>query len=128
MDEPVTLDDLKTMLQITSNKSDSTLKLIIKKTTQALRFKLGLKSAEKFPEQLDFIGLEVCVRRYNRLANEGMKSYSQEGQSITFNTNDFDDFADDINSWRNDNGKNVKSLGKIAFVNGYGGPTNAPKQ
>ncbi len=128
MDEPVTLQDLKTMLQIKSTESDPLLALIIKQTTKSLRFKLSLKSDEKFPEQLDYIGLEVCIRRFNRLANEGINSYSQEGESITFNTNDFDEFLDDINQWREDNGKNVKSFGKVAFINGYGGMTNAPDQ
>ncbi|MCP8876515.1 phage head-tail connector protein [Latilactobacillus curvatus] len=128
MDEPVTLQDLKTMLQIKSTESDPLLALIIKQTTKSLRFKLSLMSDEKFPEQLDYIGLEVCIRRFNRLANEGMSSYSQEGESITFNTNDFDEFLDDINQWREDNGKNVKSFGNVAFINGYGGMTNAPDQ
>lgn len=123
--EVISLDDLKTMLQLTTDKHDALLKLIIKNTKQALRFKLSLSKDENIPEDLDFIMLEVCVRRYNRISNEGMASYSQEGESITFNSSDFDDFMDDINSWREQNGKNVKSLGHAQFFNPYRGDSRA---
>ena len=121
----VSLDDLKTMLQLTTDKQDALLKLIIKNTEQALSFKLSLSEDESIPNDLAFIALEVCVRRYNRISNEGMASYSQEGQSITFNSSDFDDFMDDINAWREQNGKNVKSLGHAQFFNPYRGDSRA---
>ncbi|EPC55547.1 phage protein [Lacticaseibacillus paracasei subsp. paracasei CNCM I-4270] len=117
--DPVTLDDLKTMMEIKSDAQDNVLNLIITNTTKALRFKLDLKPTEDFPEELSYIALEVCVRRYNRRKNEGMTSYEQEGQSFTFKSNDFDDFADDINDWKDANGKNATSLGTINFISGY---------
>lgn len=123
--EVVSLSDLKTMLQLTTDKQDSLLNLIIKNTEQALSFKLSLSEDESIPEDLAFIALEVCVRRYNRISNEGMASYSQEGQSITFNSSDFDDFMDDINAWREQNGKNVRSLGHVQFFNPYRGDSCA---
>lgn len=125
MDKSVTLANLKTMLQLKSNKQDGLLDLIINNTEQALRFKLGLTQKDEFPSELGFVSLEVCVRRYNRISNEGMASYSQEGQSITFNSSDFDDFESDINTWREQNGKNVKSLGKVHFINPYRGGSRA---
>ena len=121
----VGLDDLKTMLQLTTDKHDALLKLLMKNTEQALNFKLSLTQDEKIPEDLAFIALEVCVRRYNRISNEGMASYSQEGESITFNSSDFDEFMDDIDSWREQNGKNVKSLGHVQFFNPYRGDSRA---
>ena len=110
------LSDLKTMLQIKDDKRDDILILIVKNTTQALRFKLGLKASEKVPEQLDYIALEVSVKRYNRLANEGMSSYSQEGESITFSANDFDEFMDDIDAWKDENGMKDNMSGRILFL------------
>lgn len=117
--DPVKLDDLKTMMEIKSDAQDDVLNLIITNTTKALRFKLDLKPTDDFPEELSYIALEVCVRRYNRRKNEGMTSYEQEGQSFTFKSNDFDDFADDINDWKDANGKNAKSLGTVSFISGY---------
>lgn len=121
----VDLESLKTMLQLTTYKQDDLLTLIIDNTEQALRFKLSLTKDENVPDELSFIALEVCVRRYNRLANEGMASYSQEGQSITFNSSDFDDFMDDIEAWREQHDKNAKSLGHIKFINPYRGDSHA---
>ena len=92
MDSVIELQDLKTMLQLETTDQDGLLKLIITNPTTALRFKLGLSNGNEFPQELDYIVLEVCVRRYNRLKNEGMASYSQEGKSITFKSDDFNDF------------------------------------
>jgi hypothetical protein len=117
--DPVTLADLKTMMEIKTDTQDDVLNLIITNTTKALRFKLDLKPTEDLPEELSYIALEVCIRRYNRRKNEGMTSYEQEGQSFTFKSNDFDDFADDINNWKEANGKNAKSLGTVSFISGY---------
>ncbi|MFP7153819.1 phage head-tail connector protein [Weissella paramesenteroides] len=110
------LNDLKTMLQIKDDKRDSILKLIIKNTTSALSFKLGLNDDTNVPSELDFILLEVAVKRYNRLANEGMSSYSQEGQSITFSTNDFDEFANDIANWKDENSVKDNNSGAFLFI------------
>lgn len=100
MADETVLRNLKTMLVLKSDDQDDILSLIINNTEQALRFKLGLKGYDDFPSELSYIELEVCVRRFNRLKNEGMSSYSQEGESITFNSNDFDDFQDDIDAWK----------------------------
>jgi len=110
------LSDLKTMLQIKDNKRDDILNLIIKNTTQALAFKLGLKAGVSIPDVLDYIALEVSVKRYNRLANEGMSSYTQEGQSITFSANDFDEFANDIDAWKDENGVKDNNSGRFLFL------------
>ena len=107
------------MLGIKNDDRDALLKLIIDNTDQALRFKLELAEDEKVPGELGYIELEVSVRRFNRLQNEGMSQYSQEGESITFNSSDFDDFLDDIDLWKRRNQKDVKSLGAVSFINPY---------
>ena len=119
VDSVIELQDLKTMLQLNTTDQDGLLNLIIKNTTKALRFKLGLSVGKVFPPELDYIVLEVCVRRYNRLKNEGMASYSQEGESITFKSDDFDDFQDDISAWKEANDVPDASLGKARFVNPF---------
>lgn len=115
------LKNLKTMLALKSDKQDDILGLIITNTDQALRFKLELNTDEELPSELGYIELEVCVRRFNRLKNEGMSSYTQEGESITFNSSDFDDFMDDINQWKRRHSRDVKTLGKLQFFNAYRG-------
>ena len=121
MDQNTVLQNLKVMLGIKNDDRDALLKLIIDNTDQALRFKLELAEDEKVPGELGYIELEVSVRRFNRLQNEGMSQYSQEGESITFNSSDFDDFLDDIDLWKRRNQKDVKSLGAVSFINPYAG-------
>ena len=116
------LKNLKTMLGFKDDDQDSLLNLIIDNTDHALCFKL---ESETVPDELDYIELEVCVRRFNRIKNEGMASYSQEGESITFNSSDFDDFLDDINLWKRRNAKDVQTLGRIQFFNPYRGDSRA---
>lgn len=119
MDNAIDLTELKTMLGLADDTRDALLNLIIKTTVQALRFKLALAPSEPFPSDLSYIALEVCVKRFNRLKNEGMASYSQEGESITFNSNDFDDFQADIDAWKERNGKNAQTLGRGFFFDPY---------
>ena len=113
MDNVIDLAELKTMLGLADDTRDALLSLIIKTTVQALRFKLALAPPEPFPSDLSYIALEVCVKRFNRLKNEGMASYSQEGESITFNSNDFDDFQADIDAWKNAMAKMRKHWGRF---------------
>ena len=113
----VPLNDLKTMLMIKDNEQDDLLTLIIKKTVKSTRFKLGLGTQDDFPSEMDYIPFEVCIRRYNRLKNEGMSSYTQEGEAITFNANDFDDFASDIEAFKKQN--NNDDTPRVMFINGY---------
>lgn len=100
------LQDLKTMIGLLSSNTsfDEVLGLIIDNTNLQLKFKLGLTPTEMVPTELAYIPMEVCVKRFNRLKNEGMSSYSQEGETISFNSNDFDDFLDDIAEWKKNNG------------------------
>ena len=121
------LQNLKVMLGIKDNGRDDLLNLIIDNTEQALRFKLELTKDDKIPAELGYIELEVSVRRFNRLQNEGMSQYSQEGESITFNSSDFDDFLDDSDLWKRRNQKDVKSLGAVSFINPYVGMSKNAK-
>ena len=127
MDQDTVLKNLKVMLGIKDDDRDALLKLIIDNKDQALRFKLELTNDEKIPGELGDIELEVSVRRFNRLQNEGMSQYSQEGESITFNSSDFDDFLDDIDLWKRRNQKDVKSLGAVSFINPYAGMSKNAK-
>lgn len=109
-------EKIKALLGLKNSDQDDLLDVIIDNTQQALDFKL---STDEVPKELNYILVEVAIKRFNRLKNEGMTSYSQEGESITFNSSDFDDFTSDIQQWRADNNKNEKSLGKVHFINPY---------
>ncbi|NCB82120.1 MAG: phage head-tail connector protein, partial [Bacilli bacterium] len=55
---------------------------------------------KEVPPELEYVVLDVSLKRFNRIGQEGMQSYSQEGLSMTFSESDFDEYADEIESWR----------------------------
>lgn len=116
------LSNVKTLIGLDDDSQDTLLGVIIDTTDQALCFKL---QEDTVPTELSYIEQEVSIRRFNRIKNEGMASYTQEGESITFNSNDFDDFLDDINEWRRRHNKDVKTLGNVSFINPCGGDDHA---
>lgn len=120
MTEIDVITDVKTLLGIVDADYDDLLSLIIKNTQSSLKLRIGLKTADSVPDDLAHVVIEVAIRRYNRRKNEGMASYSQEGETITYATADFDDFADDIEAWKEANAKPT-SYGAVRFVNAYGG-------
>lgn len=104
------ITDLKAYLGFDDDETDQDkiLRLIWRNTLLQLKFKLGIAgSYPDVPPELAYITLGVAVKRFNRLKNEGMTSYTQEGESITFNANDFDEFADDIDEWKKRNNSSV---------------------
>lgn len=92
---------------------DELLNDIVDMTSKRLKSLTGLN---EIPEDLDYIVIEVSIKRFNRLKNEGMKTYSQEGESISFDDNDFSEFSTEIKRLANENlGKNTAK-----FINPYG--------
>lgn len=107
------LDKLKIMLGIAAEETDldEKLNLIIDLATSRLRVLLG--NVEP-PEELQYIILEVAVKRFNKVGSEGFASHSVEGESFSFSENDFDGFKSDIQSWI-DTQKEVQK-GKVRFI------------
>ena len=107
------LSKVKTALQLKNDEYDDLLDIYLEDATDALKLLLSIN--EDLPQQLEHIVRAVAVKKFNRLKNEGMASYSQDGESITFNSNDFDDFKDEINQYRKDN----NGLNQGMWVNPY---------
>lgn len=89
-------DDLKMLL---GGSSDERLEVIEKRTRERLLLILG-SDIKEVPLELEYVVLDVSLKRFNRIGQEGMQSYSQEGLSMTFSESDFDEYADEIESWR----------------------------
>lgn len=113
------LEEVRELVGVSDSSLDSLLKIIINNSEKALKIRLGLFGNNAIvPSELTYIISEVAIKRYNRIKNEGMTSYSQEGESITFNTNDFDEFSDEINSYLDHNNKSKRA---VKFINPYSG-------
>jgi hypothetical protein len=107
------LNDLKLMLGIASDDvdRDNLLKLIVSSATARLTTLLG---GLEPPESLDYIILDVCIRRFNRIGSEGMQSHTVEGESVTFSESDFAGFEDDIQAYLDTQKESAR--GRVRFL------------
>lgn len=107
------LENLKAMLGFGNEDKDieAKLNLIISIATSRLKLKLG---GIEPPEDLNHIILEVAIKRFNRIGSEGLSSHSVEGESLSFDDSDFDEFADEIQAFLNAQKDSTK--GKVRFI------------
>lgn len=94
--------DVKTLL---SGSVDGKLEVIERRTNERLKAIVGIG---EIPSELEHISYEVTVKRFNRIGNEGMSSYSQEGLSVAFPESDFDEYASELNAWKKANDDSEK--------------------
>lgn len=104
------LENVKELLGNPKNIDDK-LNVIIELTQKRLG---NLLSVKEVPEELEYIVIEVSVIRFNRIGSEGVSSHSVEGESMSFNDDDFDSYDKDIRSWLN-NQSDLKK-GSICFL------------
>ena len=107
------LTEIKRTLEITDTALDSQLNDFINRITDRLLLRLGVPT---LPVELQFIVVECTVKRFNLKGNEGMTSYSQEGESITY-SNLLDEYQDDIALWVHTQNKLIDTdIGVVRFI------------
>ena len=104
------LDDVKLLLDISEEDIDMDRKLvlIIKNAEQQVLSYLP-SGFKEVPEALSYIVCELSVSRYNRIGNEGMSSYSQEGESITYG-DDLSPYLSAIEVWNKKQQDNTRGV------------------
>lgn len=92
------LDDVLTLVFPNKDASDNQRQLLTKIVEITNDRMMGYlpSSYEEVPKKLNYIVVEVSVKRFNRIGSEGMQSESVEGRSAIYNKNDFDEYLDDI--------------------------------
>lgn len=88
------VDDAK---KLVSGTKEEKLTIIEKMTRKRLSRLLGVKEV---PEEFEDILTEVTLKRFSRVGQEGMSSYSQEGESFSFPDSDFAEYMDEINEYK----------------------------
>lgn len=98
------LKKLKIALGISENNDaqDDLLGLYLQDAENELKLLLSIDSEAPVPTGFTGIIRGAAVKKFNRFKNEGMKSYSQEGESISFTANDFNEWASEIKQYRKD--------------------------
>lgn len=87
-------DEIKALL---SGSIEEQLEVIETWTKERLCIILNVSEV---PQSLSYIVKEVSLKRWNRIGNEGMQSFSQEGLSMTFPESDFDEYRNEIEEWK----------------------------
>ncbi|MGA5590089.1 phage head-tail connector protein [Enterococcus mundtii] len=76
---------------------DEKLEVIERYTNKRLS---ALLQVQKVPEEFEYISYEVTLKRFNRIGQEGMQSYSQEGLSMAFPDSDFSEYQNEIDEFK----------------------------
>lgn len=87
-------DDIKKLLD---GSVDEKIEVIERRTIDRLK---SLLKVSLIPEEFEYISYEVTLKRFNRVGNEGMKSYSQEGLSMAFPDSDFEEYQAEIDEFK----------------------------
>lgn len=87
-------DDVKKLL---SGSTDDKLEVIERRTRERLASLLGVSV---IPDSLEYIVFDVTNKRFNRIGQEGMTSYAQEGLSMAFPDSDFSEYQNEIDEFK----------------------------
>lgn len=102
------------VLTLMNGTPEEKLPIIEKRTRERLNALLG--SPDIFPIKLEYIVSDVTIKRFNRIGSEGMQSHDQEGLSMKFPDNDFKEYADEINAFREEQEKDKDNMrGLVVF-------------
>ena len=105
MSTTTVLNDVKLLLGLQTD--DVKLDTIVRLTESRL-------SVQIIPDELEYIITEVSIKRFNRIGSEGVQTHSVEGESMSFNDDDFSSFSSEIQSWRDEQANQNK--GKVRFL------------
>lgn len=108
------LEDLKLLLglpEIIDRKLTKKLTLILNGAGQRLKFLLG---GIEPPEEMNYIIIDVAIKRYNRIGSEGLASHTVEGENQAFTEDDFAEYKEDIRAFL-DKQKDVRK-GRMMFI------------
>ena len=109
MSTTTVLSDVKILLGLQTE--DEKLRAIVRLTESRLK---ALLSVNIVPDELEYIVTEVSIKRFNRIGSEGVQTHSVEGESMSFNDDDFSSFSSEIQAWRDEQANQNK--GRIRFL------------
>ncbi|RBT17090.1 hypothetical protein EA95_01589 [Enterococcus faecium] len=87
-------EDIKKLLKGTL---DEKLEVIERRTNERMKTLLNTKEV---PKEFETVVYEVSLKRFNRIGQEGMQSYSQEGLSMAFPDSDFSEYQNEIDEFK----------------------------
>ncbi len=107
------LNTIKGLLGFANDETDNDAKLNTLISFAVARLKLRLGGIEP-PETMDYIIVELVIKRFNRIGSEGLDSHSVEGESLTFSDDDFKEFDTEIQAFLDAQKEGTR--GKVRFI------------
>mgnify|MGYP000380961118 CR=1 FL=1 len=107
------LDNLKALLGLPEEDISQDKKLQLILTAAKSRLKLLLGGIEP-PEELNYIIVDISIKRFNRIGSEGTTIHQVEGESRSFADDDFAEYEEDIKRYL-DKQKDVQK-GRMRFI------------
>lgn len=107
------LDIIKGLLGFAADdtENDANLNKLISFAVARLKLRLG---GIEPPEEMDYIIVEVVIKRFNRIGSEGLSNHSVEGESLTFSDDDFKEFESEIQAFLDTQKQTTR--GKVRFI------------
>ena len=98
------IERIKRLVGIRDTEQDEVIEDIVELVSAHILSYIG---STTLPRPLNFIVVELSVRRYQRLGSEGMMSEETEGHRISFYDLDkeMDPYLDILDEYRDENGK-----------------------
>lgn len=96
------LDRVQKLLGLTLDDTDKgRVEVYIVDAKQAIMMYVAqyLPDYADFPSELNYLVDHLVLAKYSKFHNEGMNSVSEEGLSMTFNSNDLKDYLPDLQAW-----------------------------
>ena len=87
-------EDIKKLLKGTL---DEKLEVIERRKNERMK---TLLNTQEVPKEFETVVYEVSLKRFNRIGQEGMQSYSQEGLSMAFPDSDFSEYQNEIDEFK----------------------------
>ena len=110
--ENMQTSDLKKLLEGTLEEK---LEIVSELTEMRLARLLGIDlDTDDIPRKFEDILVEVTMKRLNRIGQEGMKSFSQEGIGMSFPDSDFEEYMNEINAYKKEN--DTSGYGRVRFL------------
>ena len=83
------LNRVKVLLGITNNDNEELLREIIEITEAKI---LNYINSSELPEQLEFVLVELSIKRFNRIGSEGFTSETVDGKTMSYEESEFEGY------------------------------------
>lgn len=83
------LNRVKVLLGITNNDNEELLREIIEITKSKI---LNYVNESELPNELEFVLVELAIKRFNRIGSEGFTSETVDGKTMSYEDSEFEGY------------------------------------